>query len=304
MFDVICMGSSTIDLFMRIKDKFRECLPGDKILIDELDYGTGGGGTNSAVALSRLGCKSAFLGKTGSDHNAERILSELRKENVSVIPVKKSKLRTSFSVILESCKEADRIIYTYKGASNDLSGKDFSMKKLNAKWIYLATHLGKAFKTSERVVEYAKKKGIKVLFNPSEYLARHPGMLKNILKNTDILVLNKHEAQLLTKTSNGFSRLAKLIIKKGVKAIIITDGPHGVYYDDGKQKIREKAHKIKIVSTAGAGDAFTSGFLAGLIRGVGIKQCLKIGMANAESVIKHMGAKSGLLGWKDISRLK
>ena len=65
MLDVICMGSSTIDLFVKINHKFKSCEAGEKILVDGLDYETGGGGTNSAVALSRMGLKTAFLGKIG-----------------------------------------------------------------------------------------------------------------------------------------------------------------------------------------------------------------------------------------------
>jgi len=300
MFDVICMGSATIDLFVNINQKFKECDAGEKVLIGDLDHKTGGGGTNSAVSLSRLGLKTAYLGKLGDDHNAERILKELKQEKVKIIPVKKSKKRTSFSVVMESSKEKDRIIYTYKGASNDLSLKDFNNKKIKTRWLYVATLLGKSCKTVEGIILKAKKNKTKVLFNPSEYLAKKTNQIKIILKNTDIIVLNKHEAQIMTKTKKGVKELAKLILSKGPTTVIITNGSKGVHYFNKSDYIHVPAKKVKVVSTAGCGDAFTSGFLAGIIKNKNIKESLKIGIKNASSVIKYMGTKNKLLKWNEL----
>ena len=63
MFDVITIGSATVDVFASIDKKFSQVKKGDKILITDLMFETGGGGINSAVGLSRLGLKTAFLGK-------------------------------------------------------------------------------------------------------------------------------------------------------------------------------------------------------------------------------------------------
>jgi len=190
MLDVVCMGSSTIDLFVNVNKSMKQIHPGDKTLVSNLDYETGGGGTNGAVSLARLGCKVAYLGKVGDDHNGERILKELKKENVKVIKTKLSKLRTSFSVLLET-KEKDRTIFTFKGANNDLSLDDFKLKKVRAKWLYMTTHLNKSFKTCKEVARYVKKRNTKILFNPSQYLAKQKSKISPILKLTDIIVLNK-----------------------------------------------------------------------------------------------------------------
>ncbi len=300
MFDVICMGSATIDLFININPKFKNCNAGEKILIEDLDHETGGGGTNSAVALSRLGLKTAYLGKLGDDHNAERILKELKQEKVKIIPVKKSNKRTSFSVVMESSKEKDRIIYTYKGASNDLSLEDFDKRKVKTRWLYVATLLGKSCKTAEKIILEAKKKKTKILFNPSEYLAKRNDLIKTILKNTNILVLNKHEAQVMTKTKKDVKELAKLIKATGPKIVIITTGSKGVHCFDEKDYYYLPSKKTKVVSTAGCGDAFTSGFLAGIIKNKNIKESLEIGIENATSVIKHIGTKNKLLKWEEV----
>ena len=77
MYDVITVGSSTIDVFadveseeikIKTKDGEEELIAypaGSKILIKELNFLTGGGGTNTAVAFSRLGLNVAYLVKWG-----------------------------------------------------------------------------------------------------------------------------------------------------------------------------------------------------------------------------------------------
>ena len=130
MYDVITVGSATIDVFVRtelsemLKGKNKEqCIAyplGSKILINELILTTGGGGTNSAVALARLGHKVAFIGKIGSKDNSMRIINELKKEKVATSLIVSSKnSRSGYSVILDSTGY-DHTILVFRGSNNDL----------------------------------------------------------------------------------------------------------------------------------------------------------------------------------------
>src|SRR3989338_6065903 len=136
MYDVITVGSSTVDVFARTR--FSEIIKiidpkgetdllafpsGSKILIDELEFTTGGGGTNTAVALSRLGHKVAFLGKLGKGN-------------------------AGYSVILDTL-EHDRTILTYKGVNDELRHEDVPYKKLKTKWFYFCSMLEESFHTLE-----------------------------------------------------------------------------------------------------------------------------------------------------------
>jgi len=303
MAKVVVMGSATIDLFAELNDPFSQCKSGCKILVDELKYETGGGGTNVSVSLARLGIDVSFLGKLGSDQNSGHILEELSKEKVKVIPTKLSSKSTSFSVIMESSKEEDRIIYTYKGASNDLMLKDFSMRKVAPEWLYIASMVEDSFKTAAAVAKHVKSKGGKVLFNPSEYLTKDPSKLKGILKDTTVLVLNKREAQLLTNSRREVKGLAMDLLKMGPESIVITQGKHGVTFFDNLMHLHVHSPHVKVVSTAGAGDAFSSTFLGALMREKPAIDALKLGVLNATNVIQHRGAKNGLLKWNDLIAL-
>ena len=81
---------------------------------------------------------------------------------------------------------------------NDIRKITDFKKSLRTKWIYLASLMDRSFQTAKEISKYAEKKKIKVLFNPSLYLAKKGKVyLKPILKTTSILVLNQEEAAAL-----------------------------------------------------------------------------------------------------------
>ena len=310
MYDVITMGSGTIDVFLdtgsRLFQKASKGLVkvpfGSKILAEKLRIDTGGGGTNTAVCLSRLGFKVAWLGKTGTGPNSERIMSQLKREKVDTSLVSREKgSRTGFSAILDA-KGHDRTIIAYKGSNDDLGWNEVKASKIKAKWLYCSSMVGKSFKTLEKVVAFAQKNRIKVAFNPSSYLAkRGASFLKSIIKNTSLLVMNNEEAYYLTKEKNPSKALKKLA-KLGPEIIVITAGKKGAHAYDGKKVYSIKAHNINVLEATGAGDSFASSFLAGIIKKKDINFALKLALANAESVITHFGAKNKLLSWKEATK--
>ena len=152
----------------------------------------------------------------------------------------------------------------------------------------------------EKLASYASKNNIKIAFNISPYLAKKgKKFLGNILKKTSILILNKEEAELLSGKKDKVGNLLKNLSKLGLSIVAITDGEKGVYAYDKKNMYYGKPHNVKIVETTGAGDAFASSFLSGIIKKNDIKFAIDLGMTNAESVIQHHGAKEILLTYSE-----
>jgi len=311
-YDVITVGSATIDVFVdtdseliKIKtSKGEEDLiaypSGSKIIIKHIQFLTGGGGTNTAVSLSRSGLKVAYLGKLGNDDNAKKILAQLKKEKVSFIGKisltgKTGPEQTGYSIILDSI-EQDRTILTYKGENDNLNICDINFKKLKTKWFYFSSMVRTSFGTLEKLAEFAEEKKIKIIFNPSNYLAeKGKDFLANILSRTDVLVLNKEEAELISGKGD-IAYLIERLKSFGPKQVVITDGRNGAYTSDRKYFYHVLPfRKITIKETTGAGDAFASSFLAGLIKKKNIEFALKLGIVNSSSVIQGIGAKTNLL---------
>jgi len=316
MYDIITVGSSTVDVFartefieeikIRSKKEVTNLLAypiGSKILVKELNFTTGGGGTNTAVSFARLGDKVAWLGVLGDDENANFIIRDLKKENVDVLAYKE-KGTSGYSVILDSL-EHDRTILAYKGVNNCFSYNKVNLKKLKAKWFYFSSMMGDAFDSLVKLAKFAEKNKIKISFNTSEYLAKKgANYLKEILKRTDIFILNYEEAGHIIPNHDIKARLEGLH-KLGPKIVVITNGHKDVNCYDGNFLYIGKPHDVKVVETTGAGDAFASSFLAGMIKKNSIEFAIKLGIINSESVISHHGAKTKLLRWNEaLSMLK
>ena len=312
-FDIITVGSATVDAFASTNTetvkvvKRNLCYPsGAKILLDQLHFRTGGGGTNTAVAFSRLGFKTAYFGRMGKYANSWRVIHELKQDKVNTSLISRSNARTGYSIILDA-KGEDRTILAFKGSNNDLVEGDLKLSKMNCKLFYFSAMMEKSFKVQTKIAEFAQRKDIKIAYNPSSYLAKKGSRyLKPILSRTNILVVNKEEAKLIIKTkSNNINNIIKKIHTLGPEIIAITDGKKGSYASDGEFLYFKKAQKVKIIETTGAGDAFASGFVGGALKGQDIQTCLKMGTANAESVITHYGAKDELLTYrKMLSKIK
>jgi ribokinase len=339
--DVITVGSATVDVFAQTESELISiqsathtesllALPvGGKVIIENLIYTVGGGGTNTAVGFSRLGHKTGYIGvlsTDNSDANSNHIETCLKNEKVSFLG-HTSKAKTGYSIILNALNH-DRTILTYKGANNDLTFAKLNKSKIQAKTFYFSSMVGKAFDAEVKLAMHAKKIGAQVAFNPSSYHVKEGfAYLEKMLKNTDILIFNKEESETLCQSTD-----RKIITEKlhacGITIIIITDGAKEIFAsvqnskssnakntsstkNTTKQiaKLQIKSNyeqyiatpsKKKCVESTGAGDAFACGFVSEYIKNKNIIQSLKVGMHNSESVISYYGAKEKLLNSKEI----
>lgn len=300
MYDIITIGSASVDAFVKSKSEFRNhnthtdlCYHlGEKILIENLIFTTGGGGTNTAVAFSRLGLKAAFIGIVGNDHNGDLILQELKREKVDFLGNIKPGT-SGYSLILAGAK--DRTILTYKGVNNSLSQRDVNLNLFKTRWLYVSTMLGKSFKTAYKLIKYSKRHNAKVALNLSPYLARKGLMkLSSLLKQADVLILNKEESALLTGKHNVREAIHE-IARFAPAILVVTDGENPIYIYD-REKIHTKSIRaVTPIDRTGTGDAFASGFIFGLIKNKGIETSLNYGYKEAVSVLRHIGAKNDLL---------
>ncbi len=315
MYDVITVGSNTLDVFVHTdaeliknlkkgnkkKDELLAYPLGSKIIITDLEFHVGGGGTNTAASFKNLGLKTAYLGKIGHDENGVKILRELHKLNIEFIGSFGN--QSGYSVILDSVAH-DRTILTHKGANDNFRYREIDKTKLKTKWFYFSSMTGASFDLLKSLARYAQKNNIDIAFNPSNYLATK-GLIElaPLLGATKILIFNKEEAQILTKKrtiNDAFKSLKKIIKPNGL--IVITDGDKGAYAYEGNKLMHAYPKKVKILETTGAGDAFASAYTSAIIANKTLKEALKTGMIQAESVIQCKGAKNKLLNKKEMAQ--
>ncbi len=309
MFDIITFGSATWDIFLKIDKKNtlkNDKLPsglgvtfdlGAKIDIDDMYFGFGGGGMNTAFTFKKQGFNVAYCGSVGNDIPGKEIIIEMEKAGIGTEFIQKNEKPTNNSVILNTSEE-ERTVLAYRGASELLNKEEILWGDMSPSWFYLAPLSGKLSSLTEDIVDFAKKNKIKVAINlGNSQIVLGKEKLEPILKKADVLLLNLEEASLLTgidsKDEMGIMRELNRI-HPGINAV--TKGPEGVLVLEEDVLFEATSCKVKVVDKTGAGDAFASAFISGLIKSnMDIEWAIRLGIANSVSCIKAKGAINGLL---------
>ncbi len=310
MFDILTIGAGTRDVFIksshfeRMTDPdapagFDACFPmGAKIPLDDILFETGGGATNAAITFRNLGFKTACACCVGKDGHGYAVTKSLKDARVATNAVQvHPKAQTSYAIILLA-GSGQRSILVYRGASNLLDPKKLSPKKDSAKWIYL-TSMGGLLPKVRSIFSFAKKTGARIAWNPGNGELKH-GLkkLSSLLKQTDILIVNREEAALLAdKKPKDLHAIQRVLGDFPKIALVITNGPKGVdVYDPQSGRLMySPAIPGKRVNTTGAGDAFGSGFVSGYLKSGSLEDAIAVGSLNSIGVITRMGAKGGIL---------
>jgi ribokinase len=267
---------------------------GSKLDVEKLVFSTGGGATNAAVTFARLGFKAAVVARIGNDDPGAAIVEDLSMNDVHTELLRIStKEQTAYSTLL-TAKNGERSVLVYRGASSSFSTADIPWKKLKSKWLYI-TSLGGNLELLQKIVAQAKKQGTKVALNPGRGELKRAVELRELLSSLSVIIVNLEEAQMLTESEEkDGAKLAKRLSYPNL-TVIVTDGSRGAHaYADGKAWF-VRTSGAKSISRTGAGDAFGSGTVAGLAKGLKLEDALRLGTLNAESVIQKFGAKAGIL---------
>lgn len=300
---IISIGAAVQDVILRGRifephrdedgDKVEEFELGSKNEIDAITHSTGGGATNASVTFARQGLHSYYMGKIGDDVPGKVVLETLRLDNVDTSLVGYNKeLGTGYSAILLS-PNGERTVLTYRGASSEYHLKEADFFNQTADWIYISSLSGDlaALKT---IVAYAQKHKIKVAFNPGKGELKEKKLLKEIMPDISILSLNKEEMAMIFPGES--AKELVIAAAKHVPLVLLTDGPKGSYVCDGQKVYKAGVYEdVPVIDRLGAGDAFTSGFVAAIARDQSIEEALTLASANSTSVVGKIGSKAGIL---------
>ena len=315
LFHVITIGSATLDVFVKSRDFQLIQAPqtnnlvlcevyGAKMDVDELRMLSGGGATNAAVSFLRKGLKTAVVAELGRDLAATAVVQDLHNREVDCrFLIQEPEENTAMSVILVSA-EGGRSIITCRGASKMLDLKDIPWEYLHqTEWLYI-TSLGGHLDLWQKIIEFAHQKGVKVAINPGQAELSQADKLSDLFDRVNVLLLNMEElAALLQQPTDS---QPKLLLKQAqqlpAEYKVITHGKHGSYLIDQQTVYFCPASDRPPVETTGAGDAFGSGLVAGLVLGWPLEKSLQLAWANAREVINHVGAKQGLISLEEFEQ--
>jgi sulfofructose kinase len=257
----------------------------------EHSQGAGGQTASAIVALQRLGMRTAYAGRFGSDAEGAFGLQSLRDEGVDVAFAEVIEgSRTQVGYIIIEAKGGERTViwdrdellaYTADDAPVEFAGK--------ARVIHLDSHDPPA---CARMARAARAAGSIVSADIDNVYEGLPELLPLI----DVLISSKEFPRLLTGIEDPHAALIEIKARYGCALVGLTKGGRGATVLCEGEFLETPAFQVPggCVDTTGAGDAFHGGFLYGLLQGEDIETTLKVGCAVAALGCRALGARTGL----------
>jgi len=278
---VLCFGSLNLDYVYSVEHFAK---PGETVSADAFAVFEGGKGLNQAVAAALAGSEVSMAGAVGDD--GRRLVDALRAlgADTSFVSVKPG--RTGHAIIEKEDSGANRIII-YGGANFKID-EDDARKAVGAfsrgDFIMLQNEIN----LTPFVMTEAKKRGMRVVFNPSPVTRE---LMSYPLEAVDIFILNEIEISAFSDKTDYRDALDDMCGKFPHAEVVLTVGRDGSYYcgtDCGLCHVA--AYDVEAVDTTAAGDTFTGYLVSSLAGGSSMEAAVQRATAAAALAVMKNGA--------------
>lgn len=284
---IVVIGSINTDLVITTNrmPKIGETVTGSGFSVN-----CGGKGANQAIASAKLGCDVSFVGAVGKDANGDISLKNLEDNNIDISSVETVPKNTGVAVI--TVCNGDNSIILDSGA-NDFVTKELIDRNINTikNADAVVMQLEIPIDTVTYAAKLAREVGVKVILNPAPVKE----LPKELLENTDVIVLNESEAEFITgicpDSTEACQKCMEYLMGTGVKQAIITLGSDGCVYNNRDKIMHCPAVKTKVVDTTAAGDTFIGAFCVNLDKDITYAINYSA-VASSVTVSRHGSSKS------------
>lgn len=309
--DVVAIGNAIVDVLSHADEAFlaRHALAkGAMTLIDAAraealyaDMGTaievsGGSAANTVAGVAGLGGRSAFIGKVRDDQLGAVFAHDLRALGVAFETATAAAGPPTGRCLILVTPDAQRTMNTFLGASSELGPGDVDEALIaRAKITYLEGYLwdrAEAKDAFRKAASAAQAAGRQVAFSLSDPFCVdrwRAEFLELIERHVDILFANEAEIRSLYQV-DGFEEALERV-RGHCDIAALTRSEKGSVLLRGDEVYRIAAEPARVVDTTGAGDLYAAGVLAGLVRGLDLPVCGRMGAICAAEVIGHFGAR-------------
>ena len=251
---IIVFGSINMDLVV-YSDK--QPTKGETILGNSFETFQGGKGANQAVAVAKLGLPVSLIGKVGNDVFGDELLENLNRETVdtSMIVRHEGPSGVAFIYVFEQTSENHIIVIS--GSNKEVKSNQISDKELSTSDVLISQLEVPPLEIEDLFIR-AKNSGTYRMLNAAPALE----ISKNLIRETDLLVMNESELENLSERSvdneniDSIAEAIKVLNLKTTQSIAVTLGSKGVYVYTNQKGDFIDGHKIEAVDTTGSGDCF------------------------------------------------
>lgn len=287
-FDAAGFGVNAVDHLLVTPD-FPDAGSNSRLL--EHRKGAGGQTASAIAALQRLGMRTNYAGRFGSDPEGQFGLQSLRDEGVDVeFSEVIEGTRTQVGYIIIEAKRGERTVIWDRDARLSYTAEDAPVRFAGlARVIHLDSHDPHA---CVEMAHAARAAGTIVSADiDNVYEGVH-----ELLPLIDVLISSKEFPRMLTGIEDAHTALAEIKARYGCALVGLTKGGRGASILCEGEFLETPAFQVPggCVDTTGAGDAFHGGFLYGMLRGETVESSLRTGCAVAALSCRALGARTGL----------
>ena len=289
---VVVVGSLNADLTVRT-DRFPS--PGETLGGSELVIVPGGKSANQAAAAAILGADVRLFGAVGADGHGDLLLKAAAGAGVDASRVlRRTGTATGTAMIVVDAAGENTIIVS-PGANGTVTGAELPEDLFDGAAV-LTLSLEVPLEAVTAAARAGHDAGAQVLLNLSPYRE----VPAELLALTDVLLLNTHEAALVTGLADpaaDWEAVIAALDALGVRRTIITLGSDGAVVLDGTANGGERITAIAptpvtAVDTTGCGDAFTAATAARLAAGCSLVDAARFAARAGALAATREGAQS------------
>ena len=277
---VLNYGSLNVDYVYQVPHMVRE---GETLLSSSMQVFSGGKGLNQSIALAKAGVPVFHAGIIGDD--GQILLDACREYGVDDRYIRRVPGKGGHTIIQVDAEGQNCILLF--GGTNRMQTKEMADEILAdfGEGDYLV--LQNEISLLDYIIDSAYARGMKIVLNPSPMDDRLKGC---DLSKVSLFIFNEIEGEQLTGTpvpEEILDRMARLYPDAG---FVLTLGSKGAYYSDGKEKVFQDIFRVEAVDTTAAGDTFSGYFIAGVLEGRPVTDCLRRAALAASIAVTREGA--------------
>lgn len=264
-----------------------------------------GAESNTAIGAAKLGIDTVFITRVGADELGDFVINSIRAEGVDCSHIKKDATFSTGMMIKQIESQGTKVFYyRANSAASHMSPKDVKEELFERNDILHVTGITPVLSDSCRETIYyamdlARSKGLRISFDPNirKKLWRDKDftpMIRDMLMKSDIVLAGAQELEVLLG-ENTLEGYASIILENNPEAVIgIKLGGEGTFIADKDMMKKLEPHKCTVVDSVGAGDAYNSAFLAGIIMGEPLEKCGIMGKISGALATQTTGDIEGL----------
>lgn len=292
---LLIAGSIATDHLMGYAGTFADSLVVEQLdkislsfLVDDLEIRRGGVAANMCFGLGRLGLRPVLVGAAGEDFADYR--SWLERHGVNCSHVRISETRHTARFVCTTDPTGAQIASFYPGAMSEARLMELGpiVERVgDPTYVLIGADDPDGML---RHTEECRQRGYPFIADPSQQLAFSGGeLIRDLVDGAAILFSNEYESHLIEQKT-GWSA-DEVLSRVGIQ--VTTLGAAGVKVSrQGEEDIvLTAATNVTAVEPTGVGDAFRSGFLAGLTWGVSLERCAQVGCVLAAYVVETVGTQ-------------